>query len=433
MKVLIVGNGGREHALAWKAAQSNGVKKVYVAPGNGGTALEPGVTNLDIAATDIPALLKFAQDEAIDLTIVGPEAPLMKGIVDTFNEHGLYCLGPRAQAAQLESSKAFAKAFMQRHQIPTAGYASFTDLNAALDYIKNHPLPIVIKADGFAAGKGVVISSTLAEAEQTLKQMFAGSLGDAGKKVVIEEFIAGEEASYIILCDGEHFVSLASSQDHKQRDDGDVGPNTGGMGTYSPAPIVTSKLEQSIIEQIVKPTLNGLKAENIPYSGFLYIGLMIQPNGEMKVLEYNCRLGDPETQPLLFRLRSDFIAAAMAAVRQELSSVQLQWDPRPALTVVMASKGYPFEYPKHDAIKGLEKSLPAEVKVFHAGTELKDQQILTTGGRVLGVTALGQDIAQAQQLAYDVVKTISWDHCYYRRDIGHKAITKLKQSQDAIY
>lgn len=423
MKILIIGNGGREHALAWKVRQSPQVTEVFVAPGNAGTALEPGVNNVAIAADNVAQLLAFAQSQGIDLTIVGPEAPLAVGVVDTFTANGLRCFGPTQAAARLESSKAFSKDFMQQYRIPTARYATFTDLNQALNYVTQHPVPLVIKADGLAAGKGVVIAQTQAQAQETLHDMLGGNrFGSAGHRVVIEEFIQGEEASFIVLADGKHALALATSQDHKARDDGDQGPNTGGMGAYSPAPIVTPAMQEKVMQEVIYPTLQGLAEQGCPYTGFLYAGLMITPAGDIRVLEFNCRLGDPETQPIMMRLQSDLVEACLAGLEQRLDKLQLQWDPRPALGVVMAAKGYPDAYPKGDVITGLPTADDPNCKVFHAGTVLEEGQIRTAGGRILCVTALGESVHQAQQRAYATVRTIHWAHTYYRTDIGHRAI-----------
>lgn len=424
MKILIIGNGAREHALAWKAAQSAHVEKVFVAPGNAGTALESRVENVPILATDLQALADFARKTGIGLTIVGPEAPLAAGIVDLFNSLQLPCFGPSQLAAQLESSKTFAKDFMRRHDIPTANYANFNDLPAAIAYIKQRTMPIVIKADGLAAGKGVVIAKSQEEAIATVTQMLQGSLGQASQSVVIEEYLQGEEVSFIVITDGASVLPLATSQDHKTRDNGDRGPNTGGMGAYSPAPIVTDMLEQQILETIIKPTLEGLRKEGCPYIGFLYAGLMITPQNQIKVLEYNCRLGDPEAQPILIRLRSDLTEVCKAALSQQLDKMILSWDPRPALTVVLASQGYPFEYQKGDIIYGLQYIDLPHQKVFHGGTEQKNGHIVTSGGRVLCATALGDTISQAQASAYELAKKITWDHQYYRTDIGYRAINR---------
>lgn len=423
MKVLIVGGGGREHALAWKVLQSQQVERVFVAPGNAGTFLEPGVENVAIAAADTDALLEFALTHTVDLTIVGPEAPLVAGIADAFARAGLACFGPTQAAAQLEGSKAFAKDFLKRFNIPTAAYQSFTDSEAALDYLRGHAMPVVIKADGLAAGKGVVIAQDENQAEATVRAMLTGNqYGDAGRRVVIEEFLQGEEASFMVIASGEQFVPLASSQDHKTRDDGDQGPNTGGMGAYSPAPVVTDAVHARILEEVIRPTLKALHDKNIPYCGFLYAGLMIQPDGTPKVLEFNCRFGDPETQPILMRLRSDLAALCLGACQGQLLQRQPDWDPRPALGVVLAAAGYPGEVRKGDVIQGLDTDPGSDVKVFHAGTEMKSGRVITAGGRVLCVTALGNDIREAQQTVYKAIEAIHWDGMYYRRDIGFRAI-----------
>ena len=425
MQILIVGGGGREHALAWKSAQSSRVERVFVAPGNGGTATEPKVENLPIAADDIQALTRFATEHAIDLTIVGPEAPLVAGLVDAFEAAGLRCFGPRQAAARLEGSKAFTKDFLARHRIPTAAYDVFTEPAPALAYLREVGAPIVIKADGLAAGKGVILAQDLATAEAAILDMLdAGRFGHAGSRVVIEEWLQGEEASFIVMVDGLHVLPFASSQDHKARDDGDRGPNTGGMGAYSPAPIVTPAIHDRIMREVIEPTVAGLAAEGIPYRGFLYAGLMIAPDGTPKVLEYNCRLGDPETQPLLMRLESDLVELCLAAVEGRLDRVEARWDPRPALGVVMAAGGYPDTYATGRPIAGLDTALPADVKVVHAGTQAVGSTILTNGGRVLCVTALGDSVSQAQTRTYQAVDRISWDDCQYRRDIGHRAIAR---------
>ncbi len=425
MQVLIIGGGGREHALAWKAAQSPRVEQVYVAPGNAGTALEPKTGNLAIAAEDIESLVAFARQQAIALTIVGPEAPLVAGVVDAFEAAGLRCFGPSAAAARLEGSKAFCKAFLQRHGIPTAGYRVFTELEPALAHVRDHELPLVIKADGLAAGKGVVIARERAEAEAALHDMLGHAVfGEAGRRVVIEEFLRGEEASFIVLVDGEHILPLASSQDHKARDDGDRGPNTGGMGAYSPAPVVTPEVHARILAEVIEPTVRGMAADGSPYRGFLYAGVMIAPDGMPKVLEFNCRCGDPETQPIMLRLRSDLIELIEAALDGCLDRVVADWDPRPALGVVLAASGYPGAYRKGDVIHGLPEGELAAGKVFHAGTALHGEQIITSGGRVLCVTALGADIAEAQQRAYRLVERIDWDGVYCRRDIGYRALAR---------
>ncbi len=425
MKVLIIGSGGREHALAWKAAQSEDVSQVFVAPGNAGTAREAKVENIEIGVTEIDKLVEFAKENDISLTIVGPEAPLVMGIVDSFHAAGLRCFGPSKAAARLEGSKRFAKAFLARHRIPTAAYASFTDPAAATDYIRSRGAPIVVKADGLAAGKGVVVAQTEEEAIEAVNRMLAGNaFGDAGHCVVVEEFLRGEEASFIVMVDGEHPLPLATSQDHKPRDNGDKGPNTGGMGAYSPAPVVTPEIHERIMVQIIQPTIQGLAAEGIPYTGFLYAGLMITPDGIPKVLEYNCRFGDPETQPILMRLRSDLVALCNGALDQRLHKATVQWDPRPALGVVMAAGGYPGSYRKEDIITGLPADTP-ELKVFHAGTKALDGEIVTNGGRVLCVTALGENLAEAQRRAYQAVSQIHWEGVYYRTDIGYRALDNI--------
>lgn len=423
MKILIVGSGGREHALAWKASQSPRVKTVYVAPGNAGTAIEDKLTNIDLAVEDIAGLLNFAQQENIDLTIIGPEVPLVAGIVDTFQAAGLKCFGPSAKAAQLEGSKKFCKDFMARHNIPTAEYQTFTDQDAAINYIWDKGAPIVVKADGLAAGKGVIVAQTETEAIAAVKDMLSGnSFGAAGSRVVIEEFLAGEEASFIVIADGKQALPMASSQDHKARDNGDKGPNTGGMGAYSPAPIVTDEIHQRVMDEVINPTLKGMADDGMPYTGFLYAGLMIKPNGELKVLEYNCRFGDPETQPIMMRLQSDLVSLCEAALTQDLANTHTEWDKRSALGVVLAAGGYPDSYPKGDVISGLPETEASDNKVFHAGTRLVDGEVVTAGGRVLCACALGDDIKQAQEKAYQLTAKISWDKVYYRTDIGFKAL-----------
>ena len=425
MKILIVGGGGREHALAWKAAQSPLADTVYVAPGNAGTAREPGLENVSIAAEDVAGLLAFAQREAIGLTIVGPEAPLVLGLVDAFREAGLACFGPTRAAAQLEGSKAFCKAFMARHGIPTAAFATFTEVEPALAYLRDQGAPIVVKADGLAAGKGVVVARTEAEAASAVRDMLAGNaFGEAGHRVVIEEFLDGEEASFIVMADGRQALAMASSQDHKARDEGDTGPNTGGMGAYSPAPVVTPAVHERVMAEVILPTLRGMAAEGHPYTGFLYAGLMITPAGDIKVLEFNCRFGDPETQPILMRLRGDLPALCLQALAGRLDEAEPEWDPRPALGVVMAAGGYPFDYARGDAIEGLNGDPPADVKVFHAGTALRQGAVVTAGGRVLCVSALGANLAEAREKAYAQVAEIHWPGAYYRRDIGHRALER---------
>ena len=421
--ILVIGSGGREHALAWKFIQSPHTDKVYVAPGNAGTALESGIENINISSDNITELLSFAKNNHIDLTVVGPEAPLVAGIVDQFIEQGLIIFGPRQFNAQLEGSKSFAKQFMQRCEIPTASYQEFTQVTPAVEYLSKQSFPIVIKADGLAAGKGVVIAQNYQQAVEAVESMLTGNAhGDAGKKIVIEEFIAGEEVSFICLVDHNTIVPLASSQDHKARDNGDLGPNTGGMGAYSPAPIVTDDLHEQIISQVIEPTVHGFIDAGHPYQGFLYAGLMITANGEPKVLEFNCRFGDPETQPILMRLQSDLSQLCWDAARHQLVATQLEWDPHTALGVVMAAGGYPLDYAKGETISGLENISADHTKVFHAGTAIEGSTITTSGGRVLCVTSLGADIKSAQQNAYQGVKAISWKDVFFRDDIGYRAI-----------
>jgi len=423
MKILIVGNGGREHALAWKVKQSTKVEKVFVAPGNPGTALEPSIENVAIAADDIPGLLAFAQKEHIDLTIVGPETPLVMGIVDSFQQAGLKCFGPTAKAAQLEGSKTFCKDFMIRHHIPTAAYQSFTDKNLAIAYIRQQGKPIVVKADGLAAGKGVIVAQTEQEAIAAVEDMLSGNVfGDAGNRVVIEEFLHGEEASFIVIADGKHALPMATSQDHKARDNGDKGPNTGGMGAYSPAPVVTPEIHQRVMRDVIAPTLKGMAEDGLPYAGFLYAGLMIAPDGAIKVLEYNCRFGDPETQPIMMRMKSDLVELCEAALAGELDKTSSEWDERAALGVVLAAGGYPDAYQKGAVISGLPTQEHEDSKVFHAGTQQIGDDIVTSGGRVLCACALGHDIQEAQIKAYKLANDIHWDKIYYRTDIGFKAI-----------
>jgi phosphoribosylamine--glycine ligase len=425
MNILIIGGGGREHALAWKAAQSPLAERVYVAPGNGGTALEPGLENVPIAADDIPALVRFASEQGIGLTIVGPEVPLVAGVVDAFATAGLPCFGPRQAAAQLEGSKAFTKDFLARHHIPTAAYGVFTEVEPALAYLERVGAPIVVKADGLAAGKGVILAQDLETARAAVRDMLdAGRFGRAGARVVIEEFLTGEEASFIVMVDGTHCLPMATSQDHKARDDGDRGPNTGGMGAYSPAPVVTPEVHARVMREVIDPTVAGLAAEGTPYVGFLYAGLMIGPDGTPKVLEYNCRFGDPETQPIMLRLRSDLVALCLAALDGRLDQVEADWDPRFALGVVMAAGGYPDTYAQGRPISGLTGGDDASVKVFHAGTRRDGEAILTAGGRVLCVTALGKTAREAQGLAYHRVRQIHWPDDYYRTDIGYRAIAR---------
>ena len=425
MNVLIIGNGGREHALAWKAAQSTLVEQVFVAPGNGGTAHEARTSNVAIAAEDIPSLVTFARDNNIGLTIVGPEAPLVNGVVDAFRAAGLRCFGPTQAAAQLEGSKAFSKDFLARHKIPTAQYRTFTELAPALEYIRSHSVPLVVKADGLAAGKGVVVARSRAEAESAATDMLSHeTLGTAGRRIVVEQFLVGEEASFIVMVDGNHILPLASSQDHKTRDDGDRGPNTGGMGAYSPAPVVTREIHERIMQEVIQPTVRGLASEGIAYTGFLYAGVMIDLDGRPFVLEFNCRLGDPETQPIMMRLRSDLVAICSAAVDGKLDAVAAEWDIRPALGVVLAAEGYPGPVRKHDEIHGLPTESDDTCKVFHAGTTAQGNHILTSGGRVLCVTALGENVKAAQARAYETVAKISWSGVLYRHDIGYRAIRR---------
>ncbi len=426
MKILIVGGGGREHALAWKAAQSPLVETVFVAPGNGGTAREPGVQNLDIPVDDLEALVSFASANAIGLTIVGPEAPLVAGLVDRFQVAGLPCFGPTRGAAQLEGSKSFTKDFLHRHGIPTAAYGSFTEIEPALVYLRQVGAPIVVKADGLAAGKGVILARDLATAEAAVRDMLdGGRFGAAGNRVVIEEFLEGEEASFIAMVSQGQILPMASSQDHKARDDGDLGPNTGGMGAYSPAPVVTPELHERIMAEVMRPTVAGMAAAGLPYTGFLYAGLMIAADGTPKVLEYNCRFGDPETQPILMRLRSDLVELCLAALEGRLGEMRPDWDPRAALGVVMAAGGYPDAYEKGRLISGLEEAARVEdTKVFHAGTALVDGRTITSGGRVLCVTALGDTVAEAQARAYQALDRIHWQGGFCRRDIGHRAIAR---------
>jgi phosphoribosylamine--glycine ligase len=423
MKILIVGGGGREHALAWKSSQSALVSQVYIAPGNAGTALENNVANVSISVDDIDSLLDFAQKGKIDLTIVGPEAPLVNGIVDRFEASGLVIFGPSAAAAQLEGSKTFSKDFLARHNIPTAAYKSFTDIHQACDYVSQIGAPLVVKADGLAAGKGVIICQTVEQARAAITDMLAGnSFGEAGHRVVVEEFLQGEEASFICIVDGEQVLSMATSQDHKARDNGDNGPNTGGMGAYSPAPLVTAEIEQRVMQDIILPTVKGMAAESARYRGFLYAGLMIDASGKAKVLEYNCRFGDPETQPIMMRLQSDLVDLCLAACEGRLETVQATWDPRASLGVVMAANGYPDSYPSGEMIE----NIPAESsngKIFHAGTKLDEQgNTVSSGGRVLCAVGLGDTIETAQQKAYSLVKQVNWNTAYFRTDIGFKAI-----------
>jgi phosphoribosylamine--glycine ligase len=425
MNILVIGSGGREHALAWKAAQSADVATVYVAPGNAGTAQESGVENIAIDAMDFPALANFAESNDVGLTIVGPETPLVEGIVDFFQARGLRCFGPSKGAAQLEGSKAFTKDFLARHNIPTGGYGNFTELEPALAYLRQHGAPIVVKADGLAAGKGVIVAETLQQAEEAVTDMLSGNaFGEAGCRVVIEEFLAGEEASFIVLVDGKNVLPMATSQDHKRIGEGDTGPNTGGMGAYSPAPVVTAEVHRRIMEQVIVPTVAGMAAEGNDYTGFLYAGLMIDADGQPRVIEYNCRFGDPETQPILMRLQSDLVKLCDSALNGTLDQADAQWDERCAIGVVLAAGGYPGDYAKGTPIHGLDAVDEESIKVFHAGTALNGQQIVTSGGRVLCVTALGDDIATAQQACYEAADKISWDGMILRRDIGWRAIAR---------
>jgi phosphoribosylamine--glycine ligase len=425
MNILIIGNGGREHALAWKVAQSPQADTVFVAPGNAGTALEAGVENVAIEATDIDGLIAFAQAQAVGLTIVGPEVPLVAGIVDRFQAVGLRCFGPTRGAAQLEGSKTFAKDFLRRHNIPSAAYATFTDAAAACDYIRAQGAPIVVKADGLAAGKGVILAESEAEAIAAVNDMLAGNVfGEAGHRVVIEEFLRGEEASFIAMVDGTHCLPLATSQDHKARGNGDQGPNTGGMGAYSPAPVVTSEIHQRVMQEVMLPTIAGMAGEGHPFTGFLYAGLMIAPDGSCRVLEFNVRFGDPETQPIMCRLQSDLVELCQAALDGRLDGIEASWDARAALGVVMAAGGYPDSYRKGDIIQGLAAGDDMPCKVFHAGTGLDGDAVVTSGGRVLCVCALGETIALAQQQAYACVAGIHWPDVYYRTDIGYRAVER---------
>ncbi|EAS42104.1 phosphoribosylamine--glycine ligase [Photobacterium profundum] len=425
MKVLIIGNGGREHALAWKTAQSADVNTIFVAPGNPGTALEPKVENVAIGVEDIEALVAFAKENAIDLTIVGPEAPLVIGVVDAFRAAGLAIFGPTQAAAQLEGSKAFTKDFLARHDIPTAEYQNFTEIDPALAYLQEKGAPIVVKADGLAAGKGVIVAMTLQEAENAVRDMLAGNaFGEAGHRVVIEEFLDGEEASFIVMVDGKNVLPMATSQDHKRVGNGDTGPNTGGMGAYSPAPVVTQAIHDRVMEEVIYPTVRGMAAENTPYTGFLYAGLMVMADGTPKVIEYNCRFGDPETQPIMLRLQSDLVELCLAAIDQKLDTVESKWDPRAAMGIVLAAGGYPADYAKGAIISGLPQQDVAGEKVFQAGTASNNGAIVTNGGRVLCATAMGDSVSDAQKRAYALTKQISWDGMFHRDDIGYRAIAR---------
>lgn len=427
MKVLIVGGGGREHALAWKSAQSPKVDQVYVAPGNAGTALEDNIENVNIGAEDIPALLDFAKNNDIGLTIVGPEAALVAGIVDEFSAAGLKAFGPSKGAAQLEGSKAFTKDFLARHNIPTGAYGNFTDEAEAIAYVKQQGAPLVVKADGLAAGKGVILAQTEDEAIAAVTDMLSGNrFGDAGARVVIEEFLFGEEASFICMVDGKNILPMATSQDHKARDNGDTGPNTGGMGAYSPAPVVTPEIHERIMNEVIRPTVDGMAAEGNDYTGFLYAGVMIDDTGKPNVLEYNVRFGDPETQPIMMRLKSDLVEHCLQAIDGKLDSANADWDERTSIGVVLAAGGYPDDYNKGDVISGLDSADNVTTKIFHAGTAEKDGQVVTNGGRVLCACALGDSVTDAQAKAYEIVNAISWDKVYFRTDIGHRAIAREK-------
>src|SRR5690554_833157 len=425
MNILVIGSGGREHALAWTAAKDAAVERVFVAPGNAGTAIEPKLENVAIDVMNIDALVNFARDNNIALTIVGPEAPLVAGVVDRFREAGLAIFGPTAGAAQLEGSKAFTKDFLARHQIPTAEYQNFTEIEPALAYVREKGAPIVVKADGLAAGKGVIVAMTLQEAEDAIRDMLAGNaFGDAGSRVVVEEFLDGEEASYIVMVDGDNVLPMATSQDHKRVGDGDTGLNTGGMGAYSPAPVVTAEIDQRVMDEVIMPTVNGMAAEGHPYKGFLYAGLMIDANGAPKVIEFNCRFGDPETQPIMLRMKSDMVELCQAAVDGKLDACNSEWDDRASVGIVLAAGGYPADYSKGDVISGLPESETEGEKVFHAGTKLNGDDVVTAGGRVLCATALGNTVTEAQQRAYALAKKISWNGMFYRNDIAYRAIAR---------
>ena len=426
MKVLVIGGGGREHALAWKLGQSARVDEVIVAPGNAGTAKEPGLRNVPVAVTDIEGLLALAKSEGVGLTVVGPEVPLVAGVVDRFTAEGLRCFGPTARAAQLEGSKAFAKDFLARHRIPTAHYAVFTELAPALAHVRSTGAPIVIKADGLAAGKGVVVAMTLDEAEAALEDMLGQqAFGDASSRVVIEEFLDGEEASFIVIADGKHALPMATSQDHKRRDDGDLGPNTGGMGAYSPAPVVTDEVSARVMREIIQPTLDGMAADGAPFTGFLYAGLMIDKAGVAKVIEFNVRFGDPETQPIMLRLTSDLVDLIEAALDGDVTTVHAEWDARPSLGVVLAAGGYPGKVRAGDVIEGADTDFGANVKVFHAGSALAaDGRAVTAGGRVLTVCAVGDDLAAARAAAYGALATVRFEGAFYRHDIAHRALAR---------
>jgi len=430
MKVLVIGGGGREHALAWKLIQSPRCSHVYVAPGNPGSMNESNIENVDIAVEDTNGLVAFAKENDIGLTVVGPEVPLVLGVVDAFDKEGLRCFGPSQAAAQLEASKSFTKDFLARHQIPTADYDVFTEVAPAVEYIKNQGAPIVVKADGLAAGKGVIVAMTEQQAIDAVEDMLSGNaFGDAGSRVVIEEFMTGEEASFIVMVDGKNILPLATSQDHKARDNGDQGPNTGGMGAYSPAPVVTKEVHDRIMAEVVVPTVEGMAADGRPYTGFLYAGLMIDTQGAPRVVEYNCRFGDPETQPIMMRLQSDLIELCEAALDGKLDTVEANWDPRAAVGVVLAAGGYPDSYQKGDVISGLNLTDSEDTKVFHAGTALKDGKVVSSGGRVLCATALGETVADAQKKAYETISFIDWDNKYYRTDIAYRAIEREQKNK----
>jgi phosphoribosylamine--glycine ligase len=424
MKVLVVGGGGREHALAWKCAAAARVTEVLVAPGNAGTAAEPKMRNVAIAAEDTAALVRMAQDERVDLTIIGPEGPLVAGIVDAFAAAGLACFGPNRAAAQLEGSKAHMKNFLRRHGIPTARSATFTRASFDPDWVRAQRTPLVVKASGLAAGKGVIIAESTAQALASAEAMFAGQFAQAGNEIVIEEFLPGEEASFIVMCDGRHILPLATSQDHKRRDDADRGPNTGGMGAYSPAPVVTAPMHARIMREVIEPTVRGLSADGTPFTGFLYAGIMIAPDGTPNVLEFNCRLGDPETQPILTRLTSDLTELCEAALAGELDRVSAAWDPRAALGVIMAAAGYPDRVRKGDLVEGLDIAARLPGKIFHGGTRLEDGKVLTNGGRVLCAVGLGATVSEAQRAAYALTGAVHWPGMHYRRDIGYRAIAR---------
>ncbi|WP_369161680.1 phosphoribosylamine--glycine ligase [Candidatus Thiodiazotropha sp. LNASS1] len=429
MNILVIGSGGREHALAWKAAQSDLADKVFVAPGNAGTALEKKLENVEIDADSIDELIEFAKAKQIGLTIVGPEAPLVNGIVNAFEAAGLHCFGPSKDAAQLEGSKSFTKDFLARHDIPSGSYRTFTEIDAALTYLNQVGAPIVIKADGLAAGKGVIVAMDISTAESAVRDMLAGNaFGEAGHRVVIEEYLEGEEASFIVMADGNHILPMATSQDHKRVGDGDTGLNTGGMGAYSPAPVVDDTIYERIMQQVIRPTVKGMAEEGMPYTGFLYAGLMITADGTPKVIEYNCRFGDPETQPIMLRMRSDLVAHCLAALDGRLDKERTEWDSRASVGVVLAAGGYPGPYEKGKVISGLPESADPSCKVFHAGTRLDDDRVVTTGGRVLCATALGESVTSAQQSAYALTRSIHWDDVYYRTDIAYRAIAREERN-----